>query len=341
MPKKASRDTLLRQWSMLSVLPRRGSGISSSDLRRHLEDCGYVVDVRTVQRDLVYLSQCFPIRCNDRSVPHGWLWAADADFNIPSMSVPNALTMKMVEAYLQPLLPASVLQVLQPHINHAARVLAQVEGDNAAARWSDKVRVVHPAMTTMAPAVDDDVLEKIQDAVMGERQIEVEYQRLGQEHTQSLRLHPLALIQRGPVLYLIACAFDYEDVRIYALHRCRKAQVLAEALRRPGDFSVDAFIAAGKMHFGAAESIDLHLWVDAELAAVLRESPLAEDMQMQALASGYEVAARLPLTWQLKWWLLSQGSSLSVLAPAALRAEIAADLRATLARYEDAQSPGL
>lgn len=317
------------------MLPRRGSGIAVSELHRKLEESGYVVDVRTVQRDLVHLSCCFPLDCNDRSAPYGWRWRTDADFNIPGMSVSSAMTMKMVEAYLQPLLPASVRQVLEPQIKHATNVLAQIEGDNVAARWSDKVRVVHPAMTTMAPEVDDEVLEKIQDAVMHERQIDVDYQRLGQERISSLRLHPLALVQRGPVLYLVACAFDYEDVRIYALHRCRKAQVLDEKLRRPAGFSVDAFIAAGKMHFGSAEDIELRLWVDAELAAILRESPLAVDMQMHAAAAGYEVSAHLPLTWQLKWWLLSQGPSLCVLAPASLRAEIAADLRASLARYAE------
>ncbi len=335
MPKKSSRDTLLRQWSMLKLLPSRGSGLPSSEIRKRLQEHGYEVDVRTVQRDLVQLSQCFPLRCNDRSVPHGWLWAPDAGVDIPCMSVPGALTMKMVEEYLRPILPASVLRVLQPHIDHATRVLSQMDAGNTVASWTDKVRVVHPAITTLAGDIDADVLENIQDALMRGLQVEVAYQRLGSEQSSSLRLHPQALVQRGPVLYLIASAFDYEDVRIYALHRCHSVRILDEAAQRPPGFSIDEFIKAGRLHFGSGELIDLHLWVSAELAGILRESPLCEGMRLQPVETGYELHACLPWTWQLKWWLLSQGAAVRVLAPATVRAGLLDELRATLAAYSE------
>jgi len=46
------------------------------------------------------------------------------------------------------------------------------------------------------------------------------------------------------------------------------------------------------------------------------------------------VKATVGDTWQLRWWVLSQGDAVRVLRPARLRREIVQQLRAATARYE-------
>ena len=70
------------------------------------------------------------------------------------------------------------------------------------------------------------VVEVVHEALLAERQIEVEYRKTSGEVTNQVRLHPLALIQRGQITYLAATAYDYSDVRLYAVHRIAKAEIL-------------------------------------------------------------------------------------------------------------------
>lgn len=74
MPKAKAGDAMMRQWQMLKLLPGKGPGISARELTSELADLGYDVDKRTVTRDLVKLSELFPLVCNDKGTPHGWYW---------------------------------------------------------------------------------------------------------------------------------------------------------------------------------------------------------------------------------------------------------------------------
>ncbi|HEX5314009.1 MAG TPA: WYL domain-containing protein, partial [Gammaproteobacteria bacterium] len=139
---------------------------------------------------------------------------------------------------------------------------------------------------------------------------------------------PLGIIQRGPVAYLVATAFDYADVRYFALHRIRKAEVLMDTAKRPAGFSLDDHLATGAAHFTTdtpVRSIRLRAQVSAELARILEETALSSDQKLSQAKSTDDilVTASLPDTWQLRWWILSQGSSLEVLAPKALRQYVA------------------
>jgi predicted DNA-binding transcriptional regulator YafY len=63
-----------------------------------------------------------------------------------------------------------------------------------------------------------------------------------------------------------------------------------------------------------------------ELAQYLSETPLAADQQIRYRAAHWQLAASVRDSWQLRFWILSQGSGIEVLAPKQLRKEIAAEL---------------
>ena len=71
-------DTLHRQWAMLRHIPSYPGKIDTGTLRRKLEVEGYLVSVRTIQRDLKMLSMVFPLLEDGRSRPYGWSWEKDA-----------------------------------------------------------------------------------------------------------------------------------------------------------------------------------------------------------------------------------------------------------------------
>src|SRR3546814_1737986 len=54
------------------------------------------------------------------------------------------------------------------------------------------------------PTVDNDVLVAVHEAVYMDRQLQLEYLARKRDETRHYTVHPLGLIQRGPVTYLVA-----------------------------------------------------------------------------------------------------------------------------------------
>jgi predicted DNA-binding transcriptional regulator YafY len=91
MDKKMS-ETLVRQWTMLKMLPRSPRRIDTASIQNRLRDDGFVVSLRTIQRDLQLLSVVFPLECDERDKPFGWHWMRDAEsYGLPGMSPQKAV----------------------------------------------------------------------------------------------------------------------------------------------------------------------------------------------------------------------------------------------------------
>jgi predicted DNA-binding transcriptional regulator YafY len=324
---------------MLTALPRHPRKITAFDLQSKLDHAGFTTTKRTVERDLQTLSGQFPLTCDDRSKPYGWSWKENApSFSVPGLSVDEALTLQLVRQYLVPVLPASTLRSLGPHFEQAEKILGESTPSRSARAWMRKVRIVHPGQLLLPPKINREVYAAITDALLRERQIKATYIARDETQPKELVLHPLALVQRGPITYLIARAFDYRDEWLYAVHRFRSAEVLDEPAKHTG-FDLDAYIGSGKLGFGEGKSIRLTALFDNETVAHLRESPLSADQTLAPESDGQtRVVATVMDTPQLRWWLLGFGDAVEVLKPAMLRRELAAIARATARRYSKGSS---
>ncbi|XUO84638.1 hypothetical protein RVM27_02765 [Halomonas sp. KM007] len=64
-----ARDTLFRHITMLQLIPRYPGWISTPALKEKLAEHGFLVDIRSLQRDLGQkLSSQFPIGCDDSQI---------------------------------------------------------------------------------------------------------------------------------------------------------------------------------------------------------------------------------------------------------------------------------
>jgi len=331
MPAQASRDTTKRYLELLKLIPRGGSGMAAGALKMRLSDLGYSVSERQVQRDLLDLSEIFPtLERNDRNKPFVWCWSAGSEVVLSGMSEPEALSLRIVENNLRGLLPDSLWQVLAPRFETARKELAQAGKKWKLASLQQKVRSVPAWQPLRPPTIDGKVQEVVQQGLIEEKQLAVEYRALGAETARSLRLHPLLWAQRGPVAYLAARAWDYEDVRLYALHRIEQARLLADSCQPPAGFSIDAYLRSNALQFGDGGRLRLEARIAADwLALILTETPLGEDQRIE----DDRLSVTVDDTLQLRWWLLSQGPAIEVLAPAELRQEIADSLREAAALY--------
>lgn len=322
------QDALLRQWFMLRQVPRYPRKITVQELRRALAGEGYEITERSLQRDLNELSGAFAIVCDDREKPYGWSWQKDApSFDLPGLTPAQALTLAMAEQHLQNLLPAPMLDQLRPYFLAARQRLDAEPAPRRSRRWLDKVRSVPATQALLAPAIDTGMQDAVTDALLRERQLDIRYRRRGERTDAQARVHPLALVQRGPVLYLSCRFYDYEDVRTLPLHRISFAQVREEAARYPKHFSLDEQIEQGEWAFGSGKKIKLEAIFSAEHGEHLYETPLSKDQKIDVLPDGrLRVTATVADTPQLVWWLLGFAGGVEVKEPQKLRRAMGAAL---------------
>lgn len=322
MPKNAQHSALVRMIELMRLLPTKGAGITSRQLADALRDRGYDVTKRTVERDLQELSRHFPIECNSKSTPFGWRWMEGGGADLPGMSVEEAMSLRIAEGMLRLMLPAAMITSLEPRFRQAERKLDELAKRKPRVIWTDKVRQAPPALPLLPPKIAAGVLDKVQEALLDDLQLEIQYRRPGNEATGELRLHPLGLVQRGPVTYLVATAFDYADVRLYAVHRILAATKTGAPARRPQGFSLDDFIAGGALQFGKGKMIRLKAAISDDLTAILAETPLTEDQRLSRKGDGHILTASIADTPQLRWWILSWAGAIRVVAPAQLRRHV-------------------
>ena len=345
MPKIEKKSTLLRQWEMMRMLTISRSSSKyggrwdkASDIAIKLNDAGYQVSVRTVQRDLKELSEIFPIELNDRNPKEfGWRWISGANLDIPGMSISEALAMRLVETHMKQMLPISMLDGLQGIFQLAQRKLNEVENQNGihTKEWLDKVKVVPPAQPLLLPIIEPDVQAELYRALLENKQVSASYRPISESHAKTYVLHPLGLIMRGAITYLVASAWNYDEARLYALHRFNSVEKLDSAVKIPEGFSLDTAIAKGMADFATrGEAIKLELRCTDDVAAYLSETPLSADQEKEQDGDGWvRITATVNDTWQLRWWLMGQGASLEVCAPIVIRNAIKDELREAASLY--------
>ncbi len=336
MPKATHHHALARQWELLRLLPSRLPGITANELASRLQGNGFVVSKRTVERDLTELSTLFGIACNDKGMPYGWYWMNGEPADLPGVSITDAISLNLIEEFLRPLVPAAMLATLEARFRQAKKKLEELSVDNKAARWIDKVRYVPPTLALIPPKITEGILETIQEGLLTEKQIAVRSHKPSSSMPHELILHPLGIAQRGAVTYLVATAYDYSDIRLYAAHRIEAASLRDEDTVKPSGFSLEAYVAAGALQFGSGEQIDLTARINQTLASILEETPLSTNQQITTEGTDrFLFNASVVDSWQLRWWILSQGANIEILSPPDLREKTRETLHRALAQYEE------
>jgi predicted DNA-binding transcriptional regulator YafY len=333
MPKNDKHSTLSRQWQLLKMIPLRPPGLTTRELRDRLEREDFPVTLRTVERDLDELTALFDLTTAQDGATRAKRWYAVKGklLEIDSIDLIDAVSLALAGDMLEKSLPGVLLQPVANRIQLARSKLKSL-GRSRMAKWSEKVRYVHGSLELQPPKINSRVMVAIQNALIDGKQVEVGYDAFS-EKTKHLRLHPLSLVLRGSVPYVVATTFDYQDLRLYAVHRMRTVTALEDAISIPADYSVDDYLRSGALDFASGSELKLEARLSDELAMYLTETPLAADQEVKFRNGHYVLTATVHDSWQLHFWLMSQGAGITVLKPARLRAAIADAHRAAVHQY--------
>jgi len=330
------RATLQRRMLLLGMVPRHPRRVSAPELVGRLQARGLSTTLRTIERDLEALSAFLPLGRDERNRPYGWYWLADAPLqDVPALDPETALTLQILDAHAACLLPPSARERLQPQVYRARDVLDAAGEQSGLSLWPERVRILSGGPPLVPPEMSDGVFATLQQGLLERRCLDITYRSRSRGRVRDHRIHPLALVFREPVTYLLATIEPHQDVLHLAAHRIEAAALTEVPARDPdAGFDLDALIRDGAFDYPEGEAIRLELRVSPDLAYHLGEARLSHDQIIEPEADGNSrVSATVRDSARLKWWLLGLGSGVEVLEPASLREAIAGELNAAQQHY--------
>jgi predicted DNA-binding transcriptional regulator YafY len=332
-------NSLHRHWLMLQEIPRSPNKIDAASIRVKLNQNGYSISKRSVERDLKDLAETgiFPIEKDDRTKPYGWYWPRNIKpINIPGMDNMTALAYVLLEQHTAELLPASISQCIKPYFQHARAVLDSSNSNNLST-WPDKIRLLNRGPIQKSPPIDEGIASTVQAALLADRKIELLYSPRGSVEPVNYEVSPLALVFKAGVVYLVCTIGGSEKPRLLALHRAVRAYKLASSSEGPEGFDLDEYILEGHLSFTRSKkTINLKAIISDFLVLHLSEQPLSSNQVIDKRRDGFnEISVSLADTDELRWWILSFGVGIEVLKPASLRKEIKATAGSISEMYKD------
>ncbi|TQE98237.1 MAG: WYL domain-containing protein [Spiribacter salinus] len=330
------RATLQRRMLLLGMIPRQPRRVSAPDLVERIQTRGLSTTLRTIERDLEALSGFLPLGRDERDRPYGWYWLSEAPLqDVPAMDPETALTLQILDAHSAQLLPPSARARLKPQVARAREVLDSAGEASGLSLWPERVRILSNGPPLTPPEIPSGVFPVLQQGLLDRRCLNITYRSRSKGHVKDHRIHPLALVFREPVTYLLATIEPHQDVLHLAVHRIEAAKLTDQSARDPEDgFDLDRIIRDGAFDYPEGDVIALELRVSPELAYHLHEARLSEDQSMQPETDGTaRVTATVRDTARLKWWLLGLGAGVEVIGPKVLRDAIAQELDAARVAY--------
>ncbi len=328
----ARQDTLFRYLNMLQLIPRAPHYRATSTLQALLEERGFKVDIRSIQRDLEKMSGHFPLLCDKSSRPFRWSFDPGFKSNLPAMDTATALTLVLAEEYLTGLLPQVAIDQLGGQFHNARKYLDSLER-NSFAHWTQFVKAIPNGKALIPASISHDVWQWVTDALLNGYALDVEYLSRTKSQVKSYVLHPLGLVARHSVTYLLATVNEYDDIRQFALHRIQKVKQSQADLRTQRGFNLDDYIAQGAFGYPVDDgAVNLKAKVRSDVAWMLSETPVSHSQDLsEPDENGWVLLeAEVPNDQQTQWWLQGFGSAVDVLEPLSWREAIHQQAREVL-----------
>jgi len=191
----------------------------------------------------------------------------------------------------------------------------------------DKLCILSDTQRLLPADFKEDVLLAALEALAQSRTLQATYRDSAGKLTKP-EVHPQALLQRGPRLYLFALKNDEDaPLRMYALHRFTSAKVGEHASRKAEGFSLKEAVRKGQADFAGDGEVALELRVRGYVTELLRDCRLAENQVIEEEPDDSPFKARVrvtvPETGQLLRWILGCGPNVEVVAPVKWREHVA------------------
>ncbi|CUB06980.1 helix-turn-helix transcriptional regulator [Marinomonas fungiae] len=327
----AKHDTLFRTLAMLQIIPKEPRYKATSTIHAALEEKGFQVSLRTIQRDLSSMSSHLPLICHEGDGEHRWSLSSSFNDSRLGLDTPTALTLVLAHEYLSGLLPQIAVDQISSQFKAAQQYLSALPSNHYSG-WANRVKAIPNGKTLIPAQIKEGIWEAVSEAVLEEYAIEVMYLSRKHNEPKSYALHPQAIVVRHSVSYLLAIVKDYDDILQFALHRIQKVERSDKQFRPLKGFDLTDYIEQGGFNYRQSSGPTvLKARVRVEIAWLLSETPLSEDQNLKPEEDGwFQLTATVPDDQQTLWWIQGYGAAIDVYEPQAWREHIHQQAREVL-----------
>lgn len=319
----ARRDQVIRKWRLLHILAVRGGG-TIQELTREV-NCGR----RTVWQDLVALQEAgFPItteqdgRESRYRLIEGPLGTPPGPFTLTEI-----MSLHLGRHLLVPLRGTPVGGA----IHTALEKISSTLGPAARAFLDDMEQCISAGTLQVkdsSRAVE--TLRLLQQALHERRTVEAEYHAFGRGSVSRRRLDPVHLWHQQGGIYLAAYCHTRRQVHTFALERFRKVRLTDDTFQSPPEFNLDRYLE-GSFGLFRGDPVRVALRFSRRVARYVVERQWHPSQSLAPLLTGeLEMTLRVPLSPELRRWILGYGKDVEVLEPKSLRDDIRREWLAAL-----------
>jgi len=268
-------STILRQISMLKIIPKYPSFILTTELYKNLNAEGFSASKRTIERDLNKLKDLMGLKSVES--PEGNKWSYDINNTelLPNMLPSEALLLSVAQQQLSHSLPEKSLTKLEPRFDKAKQVLSKM---NKFVNWQDKINVLPNGYPLIRKPMNEAIREQIYDVVLRESHIKLIYEKRRGQPVNKYSLNPHGLIVRDYIHYLVATKEESPDkFQLFKLSKMKKVEESYKDFQKTKS-DLSAYFKSNASGFILVEKPQkLELTVGGPLVSLLSENKLSED----------------------------------------------------------------
>jgi predicted DNA-binding transcriptional regulator YafY len=173
----------------------------------------------------------------------------------------------------------------------------------------------------------------LMDAIGEEVKLRMQYYSVHSQQQKLYTIHPYRLMYFRGGLYLFAFVEEYKQIRTFAIERIESIEKTRESFDKPKDFSVESYLESA---FGVVKEdpFDVEIVFNSDIAEYVRSRVWHPSQQVREIGGG-RITMRMHVggEFELGSWILSFGSSATVVSPERLRRRVETELARALENY--------
>ncbi|MBY0270161.1 MAG: YafY family transcriptional regulator [Burkholderiales bacterium] len=322
-------DKLDHIYKLHHLLRRRRTSVSRADMMRELE-CSEPTVYRTLETMRTHLHA--PIETD--KVNGGYHYSRDATgdaYELPGLwfSASELQALLVFNAMLESLEPGLLGEQLAPFRQRIAGLLEHRRLGLTAAM--DRVRVL-----SMAARPAGEHFRTVAGATLQRHKLHISYDGRERGNTTERDISPQRIVHYRDNWYVDAWCHSRKGLRSFAIDRIRSAAELDAPANEIDTDSLNAHYASAYGIFAGKANKTAVLRFSAERARWVADERWHPQQSGQFLTDGsYELRIPYRDDRELLMDILRHGPEVIVIAPAALRETVSAQLRSAMARYAD------
>ncbi|OOS07138.1 hypothetical protein SAMN02745664_1122 [Moraxella cuniculi DSM 21768] len=125
----SQQSIIVRQWHIIQFLLRSSGYVSTNDIKSYLDTKQIPAEIRTIQRDMATLATALPLECRKDDKPYSWRWQRLENVERVDLSLSEMLVFHQVDTQLRGVLPADLMERLEPLLSRSRLTLAMIGQD--------------------------------------------------------------------------------------------------------------------------------------------------------------------------------------------------------------------